>query len=147
MKEVWVNHKLVDFLNAIKQQKITPGCSLIEEEPQPALPALAALADDSEEYVKEHVMEDSEDDQVVVPSPDLCANNKCQHGSKCVPQPPYDYVCKCTPPWTGKFCDQGNVRVVILFSLNVHFMLLLRMTVTQVHFSIQFSLTRKLHLF
>lgn len=115
MKEVWVNHKLVDFLNAIKQQKITPGCSLIEEEPQPPLPALATLADDSEEYVKEHVMEDSEDDQIVVPSPDLCANNKCQHGSKCVPQAPYDYVCKCTPPWTGKFCDQGNFRVTFFF--------------------------------
>lgn len=32
MKEVWINHKLVDFENAAKQQKITPGCALLEGE-------------------------------------------------------------------------------------------------------------------
>jgi hypothetical protein len=32
MKEVWINHKLVDFFNAAKQQKVTPGCSLVENE-------------------------------------------------------------------------------------------------------------------
>lgn len=30
MREVWINHKLVDFENAARQQKITPGCALLE---------------------------------------------------------------------------------------------------------------------
>lgn len=32
MKEVWINHKLVDFVNAAKQQKVTAGCALLENE-------------------------------------------------------------------------------------------------------------------
>lgn len=32
MREVWINHKLVDFENAARQQKITPGCALLEGE-------------------------------------------------------------------------------------------------------------------
>lgn len=30
MREIWINHKLVDFNNAARQQKITPGCALLE---------------------------------------------------------------------------------------------------------------------
>lgn len=30
MKEVWINHKQVDFGNAMRQQKVTPGCSLLD---------------------------------------------------------------------------------------------------------------------
>lgn len=32
MKEVWINHKQVDFLNAARQQKVTPGCALLDAE-------------------------------------------------------------------------------------------------------------------
>lgn len=32
MKEVWINHKQVDFMNAAKQHKVTPGCALLEAE-------------------------------------------------------------------------------------------------------------------
>lgn len=32
MKEVWINHKQVDFGNAAKQQKVTPGCALLDAE-------------------------------------------------------------------------------------------------------------------
>lgn len=30
MKEVWVNHKPVDFGNAQTQQKVQPGCGIVE---------------------------------------------------------------------------------------------------------------------
>jgi len=29
---MWINHKLVDFSNAAKMQRITPGCAASEEE-------------------------------------------------------------------------------------------------------------------
>lgn len=32
LKEVWINHKLVDFGNAARQQKINPGCALLDED-------------------------------------------------------------------------------------------------------------------
>lgn len=32
MKEVWINHKQVDFGNAARQQKVTPGCALLDSE-------------------------------------------------------------------------------------------------------------------
>lgn len=31
MKEVWINHKQVDFGNAKIQQKVQPGCGIIED--------------------------------------------------------------------------------------------------------------------
>lgn len=40
MKEVWINHKQVDFENAAKQQKVTPGCALLDVD-----------SEDDEEYV------------------------------------------------------------------------------------------------
>lgn len=68
MKEVWINHKLVDFLNAIKQHKIRPGCGSPQEEesqqqqppqqPQQHQPAQSHIMDDdSEGYVREHIAE------------------------------------------------------------------------------------------
>lgn len=30
MKEVWINHKQVDFVNAARQQKVSPGCALLD---------------------------------------------------------------------------------------------------------------------
>lgn len=32
MKEAWINHKQVDFGNAARQQKVTPGCALLDTE-------------------------------------------------------------------------------------------------------------------
>jgi slit protein 2 len=32
MKEVWINHKQVDFVNAARQQKVSPGCALLDSE-------------------------------------------------------------------------------------------------------------------
>jgi hypothetical protein len=32
LKELWVNHKPADFMNVARQQKVTPGCSLLQDE-------------------------------------------------------------------------------------------------------------------
>lgn len=39
---------------------------------------------------------------------DPCLSNKCQKGSKCIPNEMGDYTCKCMPGFTGKYCDQGQ---------------------------------------
>lgn len=104
MKSVWINHKLVDFLNSIKQYKVTSGCGFIEEGER-----MLSEDDGEKDFVKEHVAEESEYDQIFE-NLDPCMNNKCKHGSKCVPQSPSDYVCKCSAGWSGKFCDQGKMN-------------------------------------
>lgn len=91
MKEVWINHKQVDFGNAATQQKVTPGCALMD-------------ATDREEQ------EDEMDEMVEEPpsAPDPCLHHHCKHDSKCVPTTGGDYVCKCRPGYKGKFCEQGE---------------------------------------
>ena len=46
MKEVWINHKQVDFGNAARQQKVTPGCALLE-------------SDESDDDMDEDVMQET----------------------------------------------------------------------------------------
>ncbi|XP_039283306.1 protein slit [Nilaparvata lugens] len=96
MRELWVNHKQVDFTNAARQQKVTPGCSLLQDEEQMV----------EEEGGRVNDPEDEDDDEEAEDS-DPCANNQCRHGSKCMPRKPGEYVCKCPPGWTGKYCEQG----------------------------------------
>lgn len=50
MKEVWINHKQVDFGNAARQQKVTPGCALLDSE-----------ADDGTEIDEVDVMQETPD--------------------------------------------------------------------------------------
>ncbi|KAK5650601.1 hypothetical protein RI129_001630 [Pyrocoelia pectoralis] len=93
MKEVWINHKQVDFGNAATQQKVTPGCALIESE-----------RDDDEQQ------EDEMDSMVEEPSspPDPCESNHCKHDSKCIPTRNGEYLCKCKTGFKGKYCEQGE---------------------------------------
>lgn len=39
---MWINHKLVDFNNAAKMHKVTPGCALSEEEADQAKDVIRA---------------------------------------------------------------------------------------------------------
>ncbi|XP_039229234.1 protein slit isoform X3 [Drosophila yakuba] len=96
MKEVWINHKLVDFGNAQRQQKITPGCALLEGEPQEE-------EDDEQDFMDEtpHIKEEPVDP---------CLENKCRRGSRCVPNSNTrdGYQCKCKHGQRGRYCDQGE---------------------------------------
>ncbi|KAF7280648.1 hypothetical protein GWI33_005616 [Rhynchophorus ferrugineus] len=93
MKEVWINHKQVDFGNAKTQQKVQPGCGTLEEK-----------FDDE--------LQEDEMDEVVEEPPSLvqdpCLNNKCKHDSKCLSSTGGDYVCKCKSGFKGKYCEQGE---------------------------------------
>ncbi|CAM6031656.1 unnamed protein product, partial [Sphagnum compactum] len=80
-KEVWLNNKRVDFHNAIKQQKVNPGCSNDLESFTNAL-----------DYKQ---IQSQEDEQVCIP--DTCKNNgRCLNGT----------TCQCTKGYTGKYCDE-----------------------------------------
>lgn len=126
MKELWVNHKLVDFMNAARQQKVTPGCSLLQDEEQMveeegvkstgvvAVPAeqeqSSTLVDEEQIEPQEGPMDEDdededEDDEI---EEDPCYNNQCHKGSKCQPKGFKDYTCKCPPGWSGKFCTQSK---------------------------------------
>ncbi|ALC41858.1 sli [Drosophila busckii] len=96
MKEVWINHKLVDFGNALRQQKITPGCALLEGEPA------EGEEDDEQDFMDEtpHIKEEPVDP---------CAEHKCRRGSRCVPHATAKdgYQCKCKHGQRGRYCDQA----------------------------------------
>lgn len=94
MKEVWINHKQVDFGNAQTQQKVQPGCGLVETDK------------DEDEDQQEDEMIDGMVEEPPSP-PDPCIHNNCKHDSKCVPTK-NEYVCKCRPGFKGKYCEQGE---------------------------------------
>lgn len=47
LKEAWINHKRVDFVNAARTQRTAAGCG---EEETPAQPPGAALQEDGSHY-------------------------------------------------------------------------------------------------
>ncbi|XP_049820372.1 protein slit isoform X3 [Aethina tumida] len=95
MKEVWINHKQVDFGNAQTQQKVQPGCGIVEQ-------------DKDEDEQQEDEMDGMMIGEPASP-PDPCLRNHCKHDSKCVPSrtTEYNYICKCKPGYRGKYCEQA----------------------------------------
>lgn len=55
MKEVWINHKQVDFVNAARQQKVSPGCALYDSDSE----------NDGESYQDQFIQEPPEDEEDV----------------------------------------------------------------------------------
>lgn len=90
----------MDFTNAAKQNKMTAGCSLLEEEDEQMEDERDAVEDDDDESNES----------------DPCANNNCKSGSTCVPKPLGSYACKCQSGWTGKYCETGKTNIVYFVS-------------------------------
>ncbi|GAB0095464.1 protein slit [Sergentomyia squamirostris] len=96
MKEVWINHKQVDFGNAARQQKVTPGCALLDS--------------DYEGEVDDVMHQETSHMTMVKQVVDPCENHKCRRGGKCVANSgsKEGYVCKCKSGAKGRFCEQGE---------------------------------------
>lgn len=95
MKEVWINHKQVDFGNAATQQKVQPGCGIVDRD-----------TDQQEDEMDGMIGEPAAE---ISPTPtDPCLTNHCKHDSKCVPTRNGEYVCKCRSGYKGKYCEQGE---------------------------------------
>lgn len=119
MREVWVNHKLFDFGNAARTQKVTPGCSLLHddeqmEEEEEEETEDSVLASSSRQALQQQQLAQREEPPRTTPAQrererDPCLNHLCRRGSKCVPKrpgPPGEYTCRCQPGFSGKYCDK-----------------------------------------
>lgn len=97
MKEVWINHKLVDFTNAARQHKVTAGCSLVEGGEEEEMPVREddLMGEQREDVRGEELAEDP------------CLLHVCKAGGTCVVLRPGEAVCKCPSGWTGDYCENG----------------------------------------
>ncbi|XP_063543751.1 protein slit isoform X1 [Cydia strobilella] len=84
VKEAWINHKRVDFVNAARMSRTAAGCG--EDEPAPQAPP--------------SVLQDTHH------SPDPCVPNPCARGGRCVREDgPADYSCRCRAGTAGAQCE------------------------------------------
>ncbi|KAF4517658.1 hypothetical protein B566_EDAN002890 [Ephemera danica] len=110
LREVWINHKPVDFLNAARMHKVTPGCAAWdEEEEQMSMPqqpqtvaeeqSPATSFERAAQRLSEPVVKQS---SLVAPG---CTDHQCRRG-KCLPgRGGWTYTCRCEQGYTGQYCD------------------------------------------
>lgn len=60
MKEVWINHKQVDFGNAARQQKVTPGCALLDSDSESNEQEEVDVMQETQHVLREEVCTDLE---------------------------------------------------------------------------------------
>ncbi|XP_043587726.1 protein slit isoform X1 [Bombus pyrosoma] len=114
--EMWINHKLVDFSNAAKMHRVTPGCMSNEEEADEARDVMEAEGimggSSNEESMPQENMAHEHSD-IVMTGPgaiisDPCATHECRKGSQCVPSPMGNgYTCRCQTGWQGRYCEKA----------------------------------------
>ncbi|XP_053623497.1 protein slit isoform X2 [Plodia interpunctella] len=87
LKEAWINHKRVDFTNAIRVSRVTAGCG---EEDSPAPPSVSAVQEDAGKHHQ-----------------DPCVPNPCARGGRCVREEgsSSDYTCRCKVGTAGPQCE------------------------------------------
>ncbi|XP_076624299.1 slit guidance ligand isoform X1 [Colletes latitarsis] len=118
ISEMWINHKLVDFSNAAKMHRVTPGCMSNDEEADEARDVIepeGMMNSGSNEEPMQQENTDHEHSDIVMTVPgtiisDPCAGHGCRKGSQCVPSPiesPYPYTCRCQTGWHGRYCEKA----------------------------------------
>ncbi|XP_060809370.1 protein slit isoform X2 [Amyelois transitella] len=87
LKEAWINHKRVDFTNAIRVSRTAAGCG---EEDTPAPPSVSAVQEDAGKHHQ-----------------DPCVPNPCARGGRCVREEgsSSDYTCRCRAGTAGPQCE------------------------------------------
>ncbi|XP_050676463.1 protein slit [Leptidea sinapis] len=90
MKEAWINHKRVDFVNAARMVRTGAGCGGDTEG-----------ADSGGAGGPATMMEDG------ASGPDPCIPNPCARGGRCVREEgsKSDYTCRCRPGTAGAQCE------------------------------------------
>ncbi|XP_070490339.1 protein slit isoform X1 [Chironomus tepperi] len=104
MKEVWINHKQVDFVNAARQQKVSPGCALLDSHFD---------GDDNGESVQDQFIQEPPEDDSQEEISNPCDNHQCKRGGKCIPNNKGSYSCKCPKGYRGRYCEQGEVTTLM----------------------------------
>ncbi|CAG4957394.1 unnamed protein product [Parnassius apollo] len=86
LKEAWINHKRVDFVNAARAVRTAAGCG--GDEPPPATPGQALQEDGAHRQ-------------------DPCVPNPCARGGRCVREEgsTSDYTCRCRAGTAGAQCE------------------------------------------
>ncbi|XP_068626115.1 protein slit [Battus philenor] len=86
LKEAWINHKRVDFVNAARAVRTSAGCG--GDEPPPVPPAHALQEDGAHRQ-------------------DPCVPNPCARGGRCVREEgsTSDYTCRCRAGTAGAQCE------------------------------------------
>lgn len=105
MREVWVNHKLVDFTNAARQHKVTAGCAMLEGTDDIDLPPQRSNFPGNED--DDLMGEQREDVRGEELPEDPCLLHVCKAGGSCVVSRPGEAICKCPPGFSGKNCELG----------------------------------------
>ncbi|KAM3955803.1 LOW QUALITY PROTEIN: slit guidance ligand, partial [Aphomia sociella] len=95
LKEAWINHKRVDFVNAARVRRAAAGCG--DDEPPPA-----ARQPHHAHHPHPHVQEDAGGH-----SQDPCVPNPCARGGRCVREEgsASDYTCRCRAGTAGAQCE------------------------------------------
>ncbi|XP_037875617.1 protein slit isoform X1 [Bombyx mori] len=90
LKEAWINHKRVDFVNAVRVQRTTPGCG---DDDAPAPSVISGVQDDTTH------------------EEDPCVPNPCARGGRCVQRARGHYSCRCPPGTAGPQCElRASIR-------------------------------------
>lgn len=110
-KEVWINHKPLDFTNAARQVRVRPGCAQQDEpdiDQTPAVPAMLGDPTNTQVFFNKH----KNRHYLLYYNykiffKDACTPNPCKRGGKCVQEgdSKSDYSCKCKPGTRGLHCE------------------------------------------
>lgn len=127
MKEVWINHKQVDFGNAARQQKVTPGCALLDSDSESNEQEEVDVMQETQHVLREEVCRlHTHNAQIcklqfdgtafdvmkfsTLKQVDPCSEHKCRRGSICVANTnsKEGYACRCKIGTRGKYCEQSE---------------------------------------